>query len=173
MTSSVSMAVHKITQSYYACLPRTVLVTASARNCRQKARVQLHPGAMLSLVTSRLAYSVHAKRIKNSSVNISGVGGDPHSSYQVELKLKSLYTEDFIFIKASVVDDILACVSPVNMSQIKDIHVFQDLTLTDPDYSCNCRLDLLLGMVHCNLCSQDGTVFYVDKACKAEKTIFG
>ena len=70
-------------------------------------------------------------------------------------------------------DDIPACVSPVNMSQIKDIPVFQDLTLEDPDYSCNCRLHLLLGMVHCNLCSQDGTVFSMDKACKAEKTIFG
>ena len=28
-------------------------------------------------------------------------------------------------------------------------------------------------MVHCNLCSQDGTVVSRDKACKAEKTIFG
>ena len=27
--------------------------------------------------------------------------------------------------------------------------------------------------MHCNLCSQDGTVFSRDKACKAEKTIFG
>ena len=173
MTSSVSMATQKTTQSYYACLPRTMLVMASAGNCRQKARAQLDPGAMLSLVISRLSHSVHAKRIKNSSVHISGVGGDLHRSYQVELKLKSLYTEDFIFIKASVVDDIPACVSPVNMSQIKDIHVFQDLILADPDYSCNCRLNLLLGMVHCNFCSQDGTVFSRDKACKAEKTIFG
>ena len=56
-------------------------------------------------------------------------------------------------------DDIPACVSPVNMSQIKDIHVFQDLTFADPDYTCNCRLDLLLGMVHCNLCSQDALCF--------------
>ena len=46
-----------------------------------------------------------------------------NNPYQVELKLKSLYTEDFIFIKASGVDDIPACVSPVNMSQIKDIPV--------------------------------------------------
>ena len=99
VTSSVSMATQKTIQSYYACLPRTVLLMASAGNCRQKARTQLDPGAMLSLVTSRLAHSVHAKRIKNSSVNISGVGGDLHSSYQVELNLKSLYTEDFIFLK--------------------------------------------------------------------------
>ena len=93
-----------------------MLVIASAGNCRQKAKAQLDPGAMLSLVTSRLAHSVHAKRIKNLSVNISGFGGDLHSSYQVELKLKSLYTEDFIFVKASVVDDIPACVSPVDVS---------------------------------------------------------
>ena len=172
MTSSVSMVTQKATQSYYACLPRTVLVIALVENCTQKARPQLDLGAMLSLVISRLAHSIHVKRIKNSSVNISGLRGDLHNSYQGELKLKSLYTEDIIFTKASVVDDIPACVSPV-MSQIKDIPVFQDLTLAVPDYSCNCRLDLLLDMVHYNLCSQDGTVFSMDKACKAEKTIFG
>ena len=109
------MVTHKTTQSYYACLSRTVLLVASEGNCRQKARAQLDPGAMLSLVTSRQVHSVHAKIIKNSSVNISG-----------------------------------------------------------PDYSSNCRLDLLLGMVHCcNLCSQGGTVFSKDNACKAEKIIFG
>ena len=59
-------------------------------------------------------------------------------------------------------DDIPACVSPVYMSEIKDIPVFQDLTLADPP---------IVG-VQCNLCSQDGTVFFKDKACKTEKTVF-
>ena len=108
------MVTHKTTQSYYACLSRTMLLMASEGNCWQKARSQLDPGAILSLVTSRLVHSVHAKIIKNSSVNISG-----------------------------------------------------------PDYSSNCGLDLLLGMVFCNLCSQEGTVFSKNKACKAEKTIIG
>ena len=96
-TSSVAVA-HQEPRAHYACFPRTVLASSSASSYRQKCRAQLDTGAMLSLVTSKLAHSISAKRIHNTSVTISGVGGEIYSSHEVELHLKSLLTDDFISI---------------------------------------------------------------------------
>ena len=98
----------------------------------QKARAQLDPGAMLSLITLKLARTIKAKRLKNSAVNITGVGGDIHSPYQVEMTLKSLYSDESMTIVANVVDDIPAAITPLNISHVRNLPVFKGLTLTDP-----------------------------------------
>ena len=74
-TSSIAVA-HQKPRAHYACFPRAVLVIVSAGSYRQKCRAQLDTGAMLSLVTSKLAHAIRAKRIHNTSVTISGVGGE-------------------------------------------------------------------------------------------------
>ncbi len=66
----------------------------------QKARAQLDPG-VLSLITLKLARTIKAKRLKNSAVNITGVGGDIHSPYQVEMTLTSLYSDESMTILLS------------------------------------------------------------------------
>ena len=65
------------------------------------------------------------------------------------------------------------CISAGDLSKVKELPVFRDLTLADPEYFYNCKLDLLLGIAHCNQCSLVGTVLSDDKFFKAEKTIFG
>ena len=70
-------------------------------------------------------------------------------------------------------DQIPGCISAGDLSKVKELPVFRDLTLADPEYSYNSKLDLLLGIAHCNQCSLAGTVLSDDKFFKAEKTIFG
>ena len=71
-----------------------------------------------------------------------------------------------------MVDQIPACISTGDLSQVKQLPVFWDLMLADPGYTCHRQMDILLGMAHCNQCSMVGTVLSADKLFKAEKTIF-
>ena len=146
---------------------------ASAGSYKQRCRAQMDPGAMLSLVTSKLAHSLRAKKLRGTAITISGVGGEIYSTHEVELKLQSLYSTDFITIRASVVNNIPTCITTGDLSEIKRTPAFSSLQLADPEYSSRSQLDLLLGIAHCNICSLNGTVFSVDKTYKAEKTIFG
>ena len=91
----------------------------------------------------------------------------------MELQLRSLHSSDSILITATVVDQIPACISAGDLSQVKQLPVFRDLILADPGYTCHSQMDILLGMAHCNQCSMVGTVLSADKLFKAEKTIFG
>ena len=85
----------------------------------------------------------------------------------------TLYSTDFITIRASVVNNIPTCITMGDLSEIKQTPAFSSLQLEDPEYSSRSQLDLLLRIAHCNICSLNGTVFSVDKTYKAEKTIFG
>ena len=52
-------------------------------------------------------------------------------------------------------------------------NALKDLKLADPQYSPGARVDLLLGVSHCDMCSLPGVVLSQDKGYKAELTIFG
>ena len=84
VTSASSCAV----QSSY--LPRTVLALASAGSHSQCCRAQLDTGAMLTLVTRKLANAFHAKGLPGTAITIAGIGGEQQSSHQVEIRLQSL-----------------------------------------------------------------------------------
>jgi len=58
------------------------------------------------VVTSKMANSIRAKRVRGTAITIIGVGGELHSSYEVEFNLKSLHSEDFTTVRAIVVNAI-------------------------------------------------------------------
>ena len=172
-TSSVASATQRPVTPRTACLPRTVLGLASDGGCVIRCRAQLATGAMLSLVTRKLANSVKAKRIKGTAITISGVGGELHSTHEVEFQFQSLDSSDSIMVRASVVDAIPQCVTAGDATNASKMRAFKDLKLADPQYSPGARVDLLLGISHCNMCSLPGVVLSQGKGYKAELTIFG
>ena len=87
----------------------TALAIASSSSHQRKCRVQLDTGAMLSLMSSKLAHTLGAKRPKNTALLISGVGGDLHSPHQVEFMLNSLRRTGSISVITSVVESIPEC----------------------------------------------------------------
>ena len=171
-TSSAFTATSQKQQLSSGCFPRTVQAIASAGTYYHRCQAQLDTGAMLSLVTAKLARAIRAKKLKGTAITIAGVGGEVHSPHEVELQLRSLHSSDSILIRASVVDQIPAYISAGDLSQVKQLPVFWDLMLADPGYTCQSQMEILLGMAHCIQCSMVGTVLSVDKLFKAEKTIF-
>ena len=100
------------------CQPRTILVLASSGSYVQSCRAQLDMGAMLSLITSKLANSLHAKKLKGTAVTISGIGGEQRSAAEVEIHLQSLYSSDYIDVRASVVDSIPMCATASKFQKV-------------------------------------------------------
>jgi len=66
-----------------------------------------------------------------------------------------------------VVDEILACISSGDLSQIKQLPISHLQILAT--YAS--QMDILLGMAHCNQCSTEGTVLSANKLLKAEDII--
>ena len=130
----------------------TALAIASSSSHQRKCRVQLDTGAMLSLVSSKLACTLGAKRLKNTALLISGVGGDLHSPHQVEFTLNSLRRTDSTSVIASVVESIPEYHTGGRSVTHRDLQSFKDLDLVDPEYSINCKVDVLLGVDYCASC---------------------
>ena len=139
----------------------------------QSCRAQLDTGAMLSLITRKLANSLHARKLKGTAITISSIGGEQYSAAEVEIRLQSLHSSDYIDVRASVVDSIPMCASAAKFQKVGQMNTFKNLRLADPDFMPGAHLDLLLGISHCNLCSLPNALFSSDKTYKAEETIFG
>ena len=145
------------------CLPRTILALASSGSYVQSCRAQLDTGAMLSLITRKLANPLHAKKLKGTTVTISGIGGEQYSAAEVEIRLQSLHSSYYIDVRASVVDSIPMCATAAKFQKVGQMNTFKNLRLADPDVMPGADLDLLLGISHCNLCSLPNALFSSDK----------
>ena len=128
---------------------------------------------MLSLVSSKLAKSIGARKISSSSVTISGVGGEVYSPFQVEFSLRSLKSAKHTIIRANVVDKIPECQTIGQAPPLKELSEFQALDLSDPEYSSNSRIDVLLGVGYCAPCLLKGIMHSQDRTMVAMNTIFG
>ena len=95
---------------------------------------------MLSLVSSKLARTLGAKRLKNAALLISGVGGELHSPHQVEFTLNSLIRTDNISLIAIVVESIPEYHTGGRSVTHRDLQSFKDLYLADPEYSVNYKV---------------------------------
>ena len=131
-----------------------------------KVWAQLDTGAMISLVTSKLARSIKAKKFSGTSVLVTRVGRELYSTHAVELQLQSFHSTEKIIVRANVVDHLLPCVSPGNIPAARKLPKFKNLTLADPRYTPDSQVNILLG-------SREGTLFSTDRDFKAENTIFG
>ena len=146
VSTVVSAASQTTTRS--TSLPRTILVLASSGSYMQSCRAQLDMGAMLSLITRKLANSLHAKKLKGTAVTIFGIGGEQHSATEVEICLRSLHSSDYIYVRASVVDSIPMCATAAKFQKVGQMNTFRNLRLADPDFMPGAHLDILLGISH-------------------------
>ena len=88
-------------------LMETAVLKVTAGRMKTIAHALLDGGVSLSLVTSRLATLLGAKKI-SSQINIKGVGGSLDTTHAVELKLSSAYDREgeSVTIHCQVVDHI-------------------------------------------------------------------
>ena len=162
------------TLQHYASIPFTAIGLAISGRHHCKVRAQIDTGAEVSLVTARVANALQAKKFKGTKLTIKGYGGAlTHSTHMVEYEMMSLHSERTMTVTASVVEDI-----PETESQTIDIHfcglpAFQELTLADPEYSSQCRVDILLGSPQLGRCLLSGMKVSSDKNCMALNSIFG
>ena len=154
-------------------LARTVLTLVISDEQRRRARAILDTGATIPLITKQLSNTLRVTRVPNSATVIQGLSGHCYSPYKVNLTLKSLYSEEFLTVKAHVVDEIPVIPSHINMQDLCSKPFLKDLQLADPDYKPGSKIDILLGFQQCNHSSKHGISLSSDKDWKAEETIFG
>ena len=102
----------------------TALALATSGTHERQCRIQLDTGAMLSLVSSKLARSIGARKISSSSVTISGVWGEVYSPFQVEFSLRSLKSAKHTIIRANVAGKIPECQTIGQAPPLKELSEF-------------------------------------------------
>ena len=114
----------------------TVLGLAISRRLRCKVLAKIDTGAGVSLITARVANAPQVKKFKGSRLTIKEYGGAlTYSTLLVEFKMMSLHSEQTTIMRASVVEDIPETESQTINIHFRDMPVFRDLTLADPEYS--------------------------------------
>ena len=163
--------VHK---AFTYTFPRTALATATAGAYQQRARALLDPGTTISLITSRLAGSLKAKRVRTST-DISGLTGMLTSDHLVEVDLGPAFTSGgkVVTIKAHVIDSIVTDCPDQDLEAVKQMPFLKGRQLADPELGISGKIDLLLGVTDCNRCTEDGLSYSPDKCLIAQNTIFG
>ena len=152
-------------------LMETAVLKVTAGRTETVACALLDGGASLSLVTSRLATLLGAKKI-SSHMNFKGVGGSLDTSHAVELELSSAYDREgeSVTIHCQVVDHItdVPVQGILEASQIPLLHGKQ---LADPGRGS--RIDLLIGMPDIPDCYTQSMVSSSDQKLEARESIFG
>ena len=156
-------------------LPSTAFTLTTAGRLSLKARAVLDSGAMISMVLSKLANYLRAPRIKDSTIHITGVGGQILSPYMVELSLSSTHAgaAEQITIQAHVVDQIPKTSVAMGMDRIYRLEFMQGLPLAYPEFSNTSKVDLLLGQAHTVRCELRGSAYSKEGDLKDQRTIFG
>lgn len=166
---------HSVNSAYV--LPLTAIVRVRSGGLIQKARAQLDTGASISLITRRLATTLNAKKIPNSAIDLTGIGGHLTTMYQVELTLlgdpKLGYQNELVTLRAHVVKDIPSSSSHADVRKILQLPFLNGLPLADPSYTSNSRIDLLVDVGTFNTCCRGKTQQSAIPSLKAELTIFG
>ena len=128
----------------------------------------------MSLITARVANALQAKKFKGSRLTINEYGGSlTYSTHLVEFEMMSLHSEQTMTVRTSVVEDIPETESQTINIHFRDMLVFRDLMLADPEYSSRCRVDILLGSPQLGRCLLSGMKVSSDQNCMALNSIFG
>ena len=130
---------------------------AQVGRLQQKARAQFDSGASISLITSRLATTLKAPRVPDSSFCIAGIGKVLHSPYPGELTLKGNEGE-MLQVQAQAVDYIPHTGSPKDVQGLKELPFLKGLHLADSNDTPDSRIDILLDMGLSNMCQKEGVL---------------
>ena len=134
----------------------------------------MDPGSTVTLITSRLANTLKARK-RRSTVQISGLTGDTTTSHEVEIGVSLMFDmeDNEIRVVAQVIDTITDDCPVDDLGDIQSMPFLNGLKLANPTLGTPGRIDLLLGVTNCNRCMEDGQSFSDDKLLVAQKTIFG
>ena len=157
----------------------TALMTVTARGYSHHARGVLGSAATLSLVTSRLANSIKARRHR-CDVEVQGLNENTRSNSYVVLQLQSLYPpededdDDFLELKCYIVDTMMPPLPRRSMSNVKQLDVVKNAKpLADPAIGGYGHVGLLLGANGVGPAYRDITKQSPDRTVTITWTLFG
>ena len=156
-------------------MPATALVTVSVPGRQCKARVLMDPGSGITLITSRLAQSLKAK--KHRLVHeITGLNGTKclTSKYVVNFTLSSACDTggEEIAIQAHVVNQITSDYGPQDLSGIRALPFLEGKQFADPEFGHSGRIDLL-SIADSNRCTYDESESTPDRSFHVWNSVFG
>ena len=179
MASSVNTSLYQqrntVTTSF-AYMPTTALATVSVPGRQCKARVLMDSGSGITLITSRLAQSLKAK--KHRLVHeITGLNGTKclTSKYVVNFTLSSACDTggEEIAIQAHVVNQITSDYGPQDLSRIRALPFLEGKQFADPEFGHSGHIDLLLSIADSNRCMYDESESTPDRSFRAWNSVFG
>ena len=152
----------------------TIVALAKSSRRQRTVRAMLDTGSSSSLITSRFADLLQAKRVKNPEV-LETCGGDVNVKYAVEIKLSSRVFPEYedICFTALVIDELPTMVPARPLGKIESSANLSGLKLADPKFGQSDRIDMLLGMEEVRRCVKEGTIASEDPPLLALKTSFG
>lgn len=110
------------------------MVTIRAEGLEQRARAQFDSGSTISLITSKLAKTLQAPIVPNSSARLSGINGSRQpviSKHRVRVTLVGIQGER-IEICPQVIDFLSPTPCRLNLKRVRAMSFLKDLTLADP-----------------------------------------
>ncbi len=160
----------------FVYMPATALAMVSVPGRQCKARVLMDSGSGITLITSRLAQSLKAK--KHHLVHeITGLNGTKclTSKYVVNLILSSasVVEGDEVAIQAHVVNQITSDYGPQDLSAIRALPFLEGKQLADPEFGHSGRIDLLLSIADSNRCTYDESESIPDRSFRTWNSVFG
>ena len=138
-------------------LLNTAVVSVVSGHSQTATRAVLDIEATMSLVTSRLANTLKAKR-DPSLLAITGIGGGLHSDHTVCLTLYNAHNSSLkpLHVRAHVVDLIVYDAPAQDLHYLTSQPFLEDKELADPYFDSTRCIDLLLGVAHTNLALLQG-----------------
>ena len=159
-----------------AYIPATALATVVSQYQQRKARVLLDSGSGITLITSRLAQALKAKK-QRVVHNITGLNGTKclTSKYAISCTLKSALEPggEEVHVLAHVVDKITSDYGPQDLSSIRSQPFLEGKKLADPEFGQSGRIDMLLSMADSNRCTFDQSESTPDRSFRTWNSIFG
>ncbi|XP_043469877.1 uncharacterized protein LOC122503416 [Leptopilina heterotoma] len=124
----------------------TAIVMATSDNLEQHvARVLCDPGSQISLITERLANSLHLRRTR-CEVEVEGVGASVNTRTKglVSVQLHSTH-HDFSMTLIALVIPTITSITPTLRVNCKQWKHLTNLNLADPNFGIPSGIDILLG----------------------------
>ncbi len=157
-------------------MPATALSTVSVLGRKCKARVLMDAGSGITLISSRLAQSLKAKK-QHRIHEITGLNGTKcvTSKYVVNCTLSSARETggEEVSIQAHVVNQITSDYGPQDLSGIRALPFLEGKQLADPEFGQSGQINLLLSIADSNRCLYDQSESTPDRSFRTWNSVFG
>ena len=135
----------------------------------------LDTGAILSLITSKLAHQIQLPK-GPCSLTLTGVTGTTNgtTSHMVSFSISDIHNRHTKFhVQAPVVPKVTTDLPLLNAKKVRDYPHLQGLQLADPRFDTPGRIDIILGIDVWDQIELPGKILGVPSQPSAINTIFG